>query len=59
MSDWHVWLFYGTAAFISVYSVITWKQIMWLYTLASPYVVDDNNVANKDVFMERSASVGC
>ena len=46
MSDWHVWLFYGTAAFISVYSVITWKQIMWLYTLASPYVVDDNDVAN-------------
>lgn len=47
MSDWHVWLFYGTAAFISVYSVITWKQIMWLYTLASPYGVDDNDVAIK------------
>ena len=47
MSDWHVWLFYGTAVFISVYSVITWKQIMWLYTLASPYGVDDNDVAIK------------
>ena len=45
MSDWHVWLFYGTTAFISVYSVITWKQIMWLYTLTSPYGVDDNDVA--------------
>lgn len=45
MSDWHVWFFYGISAFISVYSVITWKQIMWLYTLASPYGVDDNDVA--------------